>query len=163
MGPVARDLISLAILACLTIGAARAAGVPAAIDLAADARLMREKRIPMVVFFSRNGCPWCERARREYIGPLAADPATEALVRQVDVDRDAPLKDFSGKQTSHRALSRRYNVRLAPTLMFLGPDGEAIAETIVGFRLADFYGTYIDYALAISRDRLRQGDAAARP
>jgi thioredoxin-related protein len=155
MGAVARGLISLVILACLPIGSALAEGLPEATNLAADARLMREKRIPMLVFFSRGGCPWCERARREYIAPLAADPATEALVRQVDVDKNTPLKDFAGKATSHRAFAREHRVKLAPTLMILGPDGEVVAETIVGFRLADFYGTYIDYALAIGRDKLR--------
>jgi thioredoxin-related protein len=163
MGPGLRRLISLVILACLTIGSALAAGVPPAADLAADARLMREKRLPMLVFFSRNGCPWCEQARREYIGPLAADPATGALVRQVDVDRDTPLQDFAGRPTSHRAFAREHQVRLAPTLMFFGPDGEMVAETIVGFRLADFYGAYIDEALAVSRGRLGGGEPAPPP
>src|ERR1035438_9494620 len=135
MGPGLRRLISSAILACLTIGSTLAAGVPPAVDLAADARLMREKRLPMLVFFSRNGCPWCEQARREYIGPLAADPDTRALVRQVDVDRDTPLTDFAGRPTGHRAFARKHHVHLAPTLMFFGPDGETLAEAIVGFRL----------------------------
>lgn len=149
-----RRLVSAWILAWLAMGTAAAAALPAAADFAADARQMREKRLPMVVFFSRGGCPWCERARREYLAPLARDPATAALLRQVDLDRDTPLTDFAGRATSHRAFARERQVKLAPTLLFLGPDGEPLAEPIVGFRLADFYGSYIERALAESRERL---------
>ena len=39
--------------------------------------------------------------------------------------------------------------------MFHGPAGEPLAEAIVGFRLADFYGAYLERAIEESRARLK--------
>jgi len=88
---------------------------------------------------------------------MTIDPAyaNRVLLRQIDLDSDAPLKDFAGHATTHRAYAKTQNARLTPTLMFYGPDGKQLAEPIVGFRLADFYGEYIergiDEGLAVLR------------
>ena len=120
--------------------------MPIAHDFAADAQRQRERRIPLLVLYSQADCPWCERARREFLLPMANNPASaeRVLLRQIDIDSDAPLKDFSGNATTHRAFARGLRVRFTPTLMFFGPDGGQLAESIVGFRLADFYGEYIE-------------------
>lgn len=115
-------------------------------DLAADAQRLRERRIPLLVLYSQADCAWCERARREFLVPLANDPASadRVLLRQIDLDRDAPLDDFAGRTTTHRAFAKAQHARFTPTLMFYGPDGRQLSEPIVGFRLADFYGEYIE-------------------
>lgn len=156
-----RGLFSWAILAWLAVASAAAAASGAiqlspAGDLAADAARMREQRIPMVILFSRSDCRWCEKARREHLIPLANDPAAKALVRQVDMDRDTPLADFDGRATSHRAFANRHKARLAPTLMFFGPDARQLAEPIVGFRLPDFYGAYIEQSIDEGLAQLRK-------
>jgi len=135
-----------------------AAALPPAQDLAADARQMREQRVPMLVLYSREGCGWCERARVHHLDPMAADPAnaSRVLIRQIDVDRRTAIADFSGKPGTHRDFARARKIRLTPTIEVLGPDGELLAEPIVGVRLPDFYGTYIDRAVDTARDRLRE-------
>ena len=132
--------------------------LPPAQDLAADARQMREQKLPMLVLYSRDGCGWCERARVHHLDPMAADPATASrvLIRQIDVDRRTAIADFSGKAGNHRDFARSRKIRLTPTIELLGPDGETLAEAIVGVRLPDFYGTYIDRAIDTARDRLRE-------
>jgi thioredoxin-related protein len=146
------------ILAWLALGAAHAAPVPEAGDLAADARILREKQVPMMVLFSRANCSWCDMVRRLYLGPMGDNPAAEVVLRQVNIDRDMPLTDFAGRRTSHRAFAEAHKARLAPTLMFFGPDGQPLAESIVGYRLPDFYGAHIDDAIEDSRLRLRNGN-----
>lgn len=134
-----------------------ASALPPGQDLAADARQMRELKLPMLVLYSRAGCDWCERARRDHLEPLAADPAaaSRVLIRQIDIDRRTAIADFSGKATSHRDFAARRKIRLTPTLEVLGPDGESLTEAIVGVRLPDFYGTYIDRAIDAGLARLR--------
>ena len=138
-------------------GAPTATTLTVARDLAADARVMREKRIPMLVLFAQKDCPWCERARREFLLPMQKDPATAAKVRmrQINIDSDAPLIDFSGHYTTDRAFAKAHQAGLTPTLMFFGPDGRQLAETIVGFQTADFYGATIDRGIDQSLARLR--------
>jgi thioredoxin-related protein len=134
-----------------------ASALPPALDLAADARQMREQKVPMLVLYSRSGCDWCDRARRDVLEPMAADPATagRVLIRQVDIDRRAAVADFSGKASNHRDFARGRKIRLTPTVEVLGPDGESLAEAIVGVRLPDFYGTYIERAIDAGLGRLR--------
>lgn len=126
-----------------------ALALPAAQDFAADARLMREHKVPMLLLFSAAGCDWCDRARQQVLDPLAADPATASrvLMRQIDIDRRVAITDFSGKAATHSDFARARKVRLTPTLMVLDPEGREIAEAIVGVRLIDFYGTYIERAI----------------
>lgn len=150
-----RSLGFAAILAWLTLPAgAQTASVEPARDLAADARVMRERRVPLMIFYSRDDCPWCEKARREYLLPLARNANSAVLVRQVDMDRATPLIDFAGRATTMGAFAVSEKARMSPTLMFYGPDGRQLAEPIVGFRLADFYGAYIDRAIEEARGRL---------
>lgn len=137
-----------------------ATALPAARDLAADARQMREQRMPMLVLYSRDGCDWCERARRDVLEPMAADPANASrlLIRQIDLDRRSAIADFSGKATTHSQFASQRKVRLTPTIEVLGPDGQSLTEAIVGVRLPDFYGTYIERAVDAARDRLRDNN-----
>ena len=135
-----------------------ASALPLAQDLAADARQMRERKLPMLVLYSRAGCDWCERARRDFLEPLAADPAaaSRVLIRQIDIDRRAAIADFSGKPSNHSDFARSRKIRLTPTIEVLGPDGEPLTESIVGVRLPDFYGTYIERAIDAGLVRLRE-------
>jgi thioredoxin-related protein len=125
-------------------------------DLAADARLAASRGVPLVVLYSRDDCSWCEKLKREHLAPLSRDPAAPALVRELHMDRATPLIDFAGRRTTSADFSRQMQAHFAPTVMFHGPDGEALAESIVGFRLADFYAAYLDRAIQESRLRLQR-------
>jgi thioredoxin-related protein len=148
------------ILAWWTCAAAAIPPVPTAADLAADGKAARSTRQPVVVLFSRSPCNWCDKARREHLNAMASQAAQTAggvLFRQVNLDTDAPLVDFSGRQTSHRDFALSHNVKLAPTLLFFADDGRQLAAGIVGYRLPEFYGTLIEDAIEDSRNQLRSG------
>lgn len=152
------------ILAWLTFAtfAAQAAtehrSLPEARDFSRDGAEAISRGLPVLLLFSRADCTWCERVRREHLLPMMARKPSEApaLLRQVEVDGDQPMRDFDGVPTTHRAFAARMNARLTPTLMFLGADGKPKAETIVGYRLADFYGAYIERALDEARASMRK-------
>ncbi|MDP1735371.1 MAG: hypothetical protein Q8L44_13515 [Sulfuritalea sp.] len=127
-----------------------------ATDLAADARLAAARGVPLVVLYSRDDCSWCEKVRREHLGPLSRDPAAPALVRELHMDRATPLVDFAGRRTTSADFSKQMQARFAPTVMFHGGKGGQLVEAIVGFRLADFYAAYLERALEESQARLKQ-------
>jgi thioredoxin-related protein len=130
-------------------------GLTLAADLTTDGRQADDAKIPVVIFFSRARCGWCEKARAEHVNAMAANPSGNAIFRQVDMDRNAPLTDFSGRRTTHRAFAAAHKVRMTPTLMFFAGDGTTLASTIVGYRLPEFYGTIIEDAIEDSRNRLK--------
>ena len=78
-----------------------------------------------------------------------------AVVRELHMDRATPLVDFAGRRTTSADFSNQMQARFAPTVMFHGPDGTQLAEAIVGYRLADFYGAYLERAIEESRDRIK--------
>ena len=125
-------------------------------DLAAEARLAASRGVPLVLLYSREDCSWCEKVRRQHLGPLARDPKAPAVVRELHMDRDTLLVDFAGRRTTSANFARQMQAKFAPTVMFHGPQGTQLAESIVGYRLADFYGAYLDNAIDESR-KLLQG------
>lgn len=148
------------ILACVPIALAAAPdALPKADDLARDAALMRADNMPMVVLYSQANCSYCEQARR-YLGPMAHDPAMSqrALFRQIDIDSDATLTDFGGRPGTHRSLSRAQKAQFTPTVVVLDADGRTLGEPIIGMRLADFYGQYIENAIDDARRALGAPD-----
>lgn len=153
-----------AILACafflstgVSAAARAAAALPGAADLAADGAAARDKRLPILLFFNRDGCPYCERALREYLTPMRRDPAyaDRVLFRQVEIDRADRLVDFGGHLTTHREFASRYKIRLTPTIWFVDGDGNELVEPIVGLRTVDFYGFYLDQAITEALAKLR--------
>lgn len=144
------------ILACVPIALSAAQpGLPRAVDLAGDGAAMRAVKMPMVVLYSQAGCSYCDEART-YIVPMANEPANakRALFRQIDIDSDAALTDFAGQSTTHRRLAGQLGARVTPTVSVLDADGRTLAEPIVGMRLADFYGQYLDNAIDDARATL---------
>lgn len=149
-------LISASILAWLPLAPAWAAAPepPLAADFAADARAAAESRVPILVFYTRDGCSWCETARR-YLRPLAGDPQ-RVLIREVAVDKTRErLTGFDGRRTTHAAFARERSVKLTPTLDFLDARGQRLVDPLVGVSLPDFYGVFIDRAIDESLAKLR--------
>ena len=154
----------IAILACAfwvistaPLTARAAAALPGAVDFVADGVVARERRVPILLFFNRVGCPYCERALREYLGPMQRDPAYagRVLFRQVEIDKAKRLVDFAGAATSHRDFASRYNIRLTPTIWFVDGEGRTLGDPLVGLPTIDFYGAYLDQRIDDSLARLR--------
>ncbi len=160
-------ILALALMLPFTIWAASGSPVaaakilPPALDLPSDAKDVSASRRPLLVLFSETGCLWCERARREVLLPMQSNPGYQSrvLFRQIDIDKETPLTGFDGKPTSHRAFARALKVSRFPTIMLLGPNGEALAEPLIGFGIADFYGAYLDRRIDDARAKLAPGNA----
>ncbi|MCE7876824.1 MAG: hypothetical protein DYH14_05735 [Betaproteobacteria bacterium PRO3] len=136
----------------------RAHALPAARDLAADGATARARRIPILILFDRDDCPYCERALREHLVPMSREAPwrDDALFRQVEVDRDDPVVGFDGRPTTHRAIASRFDAKFTPTIVVVGSDGKALADPVVGLLTADFYGAYLDAALKQGLATLRR-------
>ena len=152
------------ILACVVAAAAPAAwaanerrhGLPQARDLAADATAAARARTPILLFFDRVDCPYCERALREYLVPMSGEEPwrAKAIFRQVEVDQDLPVIDFSGKPTTHRALAAQFRTTLTPTIILVDAKGAPLGTPLVGLMTPDFYAAYIGNAIDAAGKRM---------
>jgi hypothetical protein len=134
----------------------RAANLPPAVDLSADAVVAQRQRVPLLLFFDRDDCPYCERALREYLLPMTADPAwrDRALFRQIEIDRALPLVGFDRAPTTHRDFAARRGVYLTPTVAVVDGTGRDLTDPIVGLTTLDFYGAYLENAITSGSGRI---------
>lgn len=130
-------------------------GLPALIqptDLRDEAARIADDGHPMVVLYSQRNCGWCDQARTHLV-PMSrrSGNGSDAIFRQIDIDSDKPLIDFEGRATTQRLFAQTQGVRFTPTVRIYGPDGEPVGAPILGMRLPDFYGQYVDNAIAQAR------------
>jgi thioredoxin-related protein len=152
-------LQTLKILACALALIApmqpRAATLEMADNLAAATAEKGAARRPIMLFFTQPGCAFCERARRQYIRPLAATPEWSARTRAVEVSRAQKLRGFDGVEATGAEIARRYGVRVYPTVVFVDAGGGALAAPLEGFTVPDFYGAYLEERLQQATARLK--------
>mgnify|MGYP000166678843 CR=1 FL=1 len=84
---------------------------------------------------------------------MAALSLGTVAVVQVDMRSTARSRAPDGAATTHDALVRGWGVKVAPTLLFLGPGGAEVAERLVG-GATDFYAASLDKRLAQARQAL---------
>lgn len=162
--------------------AQNAHALPRARSLTALLERCAQDRSPIVAMFSRAGCPYCAAIRRDQLAHLVRDAAARgvqvvefdiaderAFVAGASPSGSTGLRSESGASDPSRpdradvlraaaspaALARALRIRLAPTVVFLGPDGE-LAKRLIGYSSPDFYGAYLD-------ERIEQARAALAP
>ena len=120
-------------------------------DLAADAARLPAGGV-LLLLFSLPDCHWCHEVRSHYLLPLVREPGNgDLLIRELRLTDEA-LRDLDSHTVDIDALSRRWSVKAAPTLLFLDRCGAPLAEALVGGDVAGFYGAYFDAALATARE-----------
>ncbi|MHB1214394.1 MAG: SoxW family protein [Thiobacillus sp.] len=114
-----------------------------------DARTAARREVPIMVVFTRPSCPYCERAKREYLVPMHVDPAyrTRVIIREVNIDSNDSLTGFDGKPTSNSAFARANKVSIVPTVKVFDTRGAEVGEAIVGLLIADYYFAYLEAAI----------------
>ncbi|SFU81397.1 hypothetical protein SAMN05216350_105316 [Polaromonas sp. YR568] len=132
----------------LALAADTALPVPASLPAAAGIAALKKE--PLVLLVSLPGCPFCELVRRNYLLPAQRDGSLQAWQLNI-TDRTTPLIGFDGKATTAAAQIAAWKAGFTPTVLFLGPAGQDLAERLVGLASIDFYGAYLDERLAQAR------------
>ena len=138
-----------ALLAGLPAGAT--SSLPTARNLSQEAALAAQRGQSLIVLVSLEGCVYCERVRRSNLLPRLA--LGQAMV-QVNLRSHEALQDGQGRSTTHDGLARQWQVKVTPTLLFMGPGGRELAERMEGAYQPDFYEAYLEDRLSSARQRL---------
>lgn len=153
-------LVTAAILACAP--AASGTSTPDALrpadDLVATARQARTGGVPILLAFTETGCPYCARARNDYLLPLQASAhyGRKVVIREVDVHGAGTLRGFTGEEVTRAAFARRYRISKVPTVIVVDYDGNPLAPPVVGLLGEDFYQSYLEHAIDAGYLKLRK-------
>jgi thioredoxin-related protein len=121
----------------------------------AAAQAAAAKGEPLVVMTSLVGCPYCDLVRQHHLLPMLK--AGEVIAVQVDTrERRTTLQGFNGETSNPAEQVALWKAKFAPTVLFFGPDGEELAERLVGVAVPDFYGEYLEARLTEARRKLRK-------
>jgi thioredoxin-related protein len=116
--------------------------LPAAL---ADAQ---QRKQPLVVMVSLQGCAFCKVVRENYLLPLMHGGLP---VVQVNMRDHRALTDWDGTMTTQDAWVRKLGITVAPTVLFYGANGREVATRLNGAYLPDFYNSYLEEQLALAR------------
>jgi thioredoxin-related protein len=132
-----------------------AAALPTPASLRGAALAAAARGEPLVVMTTLKGCVYCELVRNNYLAPMRREGLVVAV--QLDVqDRQSNLQGFAGDTTTPADQARVWKARFTPTVMFFGPDGQELAERLVGVAVPDFYGEYLEARLTEARSKLKK-------
>lgn len=155
IGLMWRTILTCALL--LLSGAAACAEAPPLVrDLAADARAAAQNQRPLLLFFTLADCPFCARARREYIGPMSGNPDEQARAIYREVPIEATFTGFDGTPLAARTLADSLGVKFFPTVVMVDPRGAALAPPLAGFSSPDFYGGSLEDRIATAVQKMRR-------
>lgn len=126
-------------------------------DLAVTARDAKKRQAVVMLVFTEATCPYCMRAKRDYLEPTQAsrDYGSKVVMREVDVRSSDTLRDFSGAATTQAAFAKRYAIRVVPTVIVVDYTGKPLADPLVGLLTEDFYQLYIERAVDAGQLKLR--------
>lgn len=115
--------------------------IPEAKSLQTEISVALKVGYPLLVFVSLDNCPFCKIAKNNYLIPMMNEQPVPIV--QVNFRHANPVVDWQGKTLSQDQLIRAWNVKVAPTILFLGKNGREIAPRLVGGSTSDFYGAYL--------------------
>jgi len=118
-------------------------------DVSRDLQVLRERQIPMLVFFHATYCTYCRTVDEEFLQTMADDPAYKdrLIIRRVEIDSPTPEIQWQGVSYTPVEFARLQGVQLVPQVMFFAPDGRQVVDELKGVTVPDFYPAYLDQRL----------------
>jgi thioredoxin-related protein len=134
-----------------------AADVPMAENLQAEGKKAQSSKVPIMLVFTSPYCPYCDRVKAEYLGPMVNDPAyrDKVIIRQIEAGSDWTLVGFDGKKTTHGAFAASQKILMVPTIKVVDAQGKELAKPLIGFLTPDYYFGYIEEAMEQGLGKMR--------
>ena len=131
--------------------------LPIAKSFEADSKLAAAKKIPILVLYTSPGCPFCERAKSDYLVPMLKDPAykNKVIMREVDITSQSPLTLFNGSKSTGAEFAAQHKVAVVPTIKVINAQNSEVADPIIGLLIPDYYFGYIDSAISGGLQKMR--------
>jgi thioredoxin-related protein len=143
-------MVPLVALAPAALGAQRgteAAELERIDDLRSLAARMQRERIPLLLFFSTAGCPYCIEVRRNYLAPRLKENAGSLLIREVEIVSRRSFTGLDGKAQNEAGLAARFGVRMVPVVQLVDARLAPIGKPLVGLDPSGFYDAYLSAAI----------------
>ena len=132
--------------------------LPVGQDLAHDGAESRQRRIPVLLYFSQDHCGFCKRLEEEVLNPMmiSGEYVDLVIMRALSIDPGEDVIGFDGRKTANRVLFHEYDGIVTPTIVLTDHAGGRIAKPLIGVNTVEFYGWYLDVAIEEATNKLRR-------
>jgi PQQ-dependent catabolism-associated CXXCW motif protein len=98
------------------------------VDLQSILAQAQSKNRLIMLFFESETCPFCQRMYRVVLNQPSVIQAahTDFIPVSIYIDKDSPMKNFTGQPISQRAFSRQSGIAQTPTILFLDRDQQIL-------------------------------------
>lgn len=126
-------------------------------DLEELGELAEDKKLPILLMFSMDNCPYCVILEQNYLIPMlrSGDYKDKVIIRMIKVDDYKSLTDFNGNRIDAEDFPVRYGAYVTPTMVFLDPEGRELSKSLVGLGTEGFFAGDIDNAIDNALRQLR--------
>lgn len=126
-------------------------------DLQNDGQLAKSQLTPLLLMFSQADCPFCLTLTEEILEPMliSGDYTDRVLIRELMIDDNHDIIDFSGRPIDPREVFSRYLLYVTPSILLLNDQGHELAERQIGINTVDYYGYYLDEAIDQALKKIR--------
>jgi thioredoxin-related protein len=126
------------------------ATVQQVVDFRLEAAAAAASGVNLLLAVTREGCRYCALLRGEFLAPMvrSGEYVDRVRIREMMMEPDTPIKDFSGQVTTTAKIAARYGVSITPTVLLLDSSGNSLGPPVTGINNADMYGFYLDQAIA---------------
>jgi thioredoxin-related protein len=116
------------------------------LDHDAGMNLARSENKPILLYFGRYGCAWCDHVNRRTFSDAGLKQlfsANYALI-YVDAEGGRRIRLPSGERLTEGELGARLGAYATPLFVFMSPDGKVVAK-IPGFKTVEDFRDYDRY------------------
>ena len=115
-------------------------------DLRPIAKQAKASKLPILIMFGTDECPYCEMLKEEFLIPMliSGDYEDKVIIREAHIASGKSIINFSGKKISTDEFSEHYGVTLYPTMVLIDHDGTQVVEKIIGITTPSLFGGTID-------------------
>lgn len=138
-----RGLLMAALLLVAGLTQADSEYSPQSLD---DATLLPANK-PVVMITEISNCPFCERIKGEFLGPISKSEefGSRISIVSINLESNATMRGFDGKMVAQDKWADAMGVDFSPTVLVLHPQtGARLADDLVGLATPDFYGFYLE-------------------
>jgi thioredoxin-related protein len=120
-----------------------------ATNLYEDGKIAKKKSLPILMMFSINDCPYCEKVKNDILKPMlrSGDYENKTIIRHLNTSKEKKIIDFSNKEKSAQELALFYGISFFPTVILVNNKGQPLSGHIVGIANEDYYWYDLDLAI----------------
>lgn len=114
---------------------------------------MQDRKLPLLLEFRADYCGYCRQLEATYLSHMvkSGDYDNKILIRSFTLGKSDSITDFNGDKTDADSFAAKYHALVTPTLVFLDSNGQQVAEALQGYNSPDFYGAYLENAIATAQ------------